>query len=730
MKKFQHRAVAAACHRPARTPALNLSLCLGVCLGLTAPPLLAQDTPASDSNTEQGTLQKVVVTGARQSTATRLPMTRRETPQSVSVVDRQRIDQETMLSINDVMSGITGVNVTFYDSQRPLYFARGFQITDFRVDGMLTYSGSTNQEYDMALYERVSVVRGANGVLTGTGVPSAVVDLQRKRPGRKLAASAAVTTGSWDYLRGEADLNLPLTQDGRWRSRMVVAAQDRKSFRDRYREDKLAWLAALEADLTPDTTVTLGYQSQDNNPQGAIWGTIPRFASDGTLAGLPRSTSFSPRWTRWDRESGTAYLQLEQAVGETWMLKAQLNRTKGDLISERVYGSGFPDPVNGGGMKLLAAVGQTEETLDAVDVHAAGPFELFGRRHDLVVGADASKLRSFSPTLSSVSSWSYVIPDLTAWDGDIPGLSYRRTGASRVARTEQQGVYANARWRVSDPLALITGVRISSWKTGTDNFNASGANTGTTGAYKVDNEVTPFLGLSYQISPAWSVYGSYASVFKPQNNKDKDNNLLAPVEGSNLEAGIKGALLGGRIEASAAIFQTRQDNFAVRDSTQPDNSLPDGSSAFIGVDGTRSRGIEFDLSGQVRPGWFVQGGFTHVSVKRHANDLIYANLPQNYLQLSTSVQLPGALSRFTLGGGVNWQSKVLGFNIPHPTLGRVTVKQGSYALVNLHLNYRISDHVQATLSVRNALDKAYWANLDYPNYGEPRNVTLALKWRL
>lgn len=710
MKRFQRRAVPAAC----------------LLFALTMPPV----AHAEDGSDEGGTLDKVVVTGARQSTSTKLPMTRHETPQSTSSVDRQRIEQETMLSVNDVMSSVTGVNVTFYDTQRPLYFARGFQITDFRVDGLLTYSGSTNQEYDTALYERINVVRGANGVLSGTGVPSAIVDLERKRPGRKLAASAAITTGSWDFLRGEADLNLPLTKDGRVRSRFVLAAQDRKSFRDRYHEDKLAWLAAVEADLTDTTTLTLGYQNQDNNPKGAIWGTIPRFASDGTLARLPRSTSFSPRWTRWDRESGTAYLQLDQALGETWALKAQFNHTQGDLVSERVYGSGFPSPVNGGGMKLLAAVGQTEDTLDALDVHAGGPFELFGRRHDLVVGADAMKLRSVSPTLTSVASWSYTIPDLSAWDGDIPGLVYGRTGASRVSLTEQHGVYANARWRLADPLSLITGVRVTSWKTRTDNHATTGAYTGTTGAYEVDNEVTPFLGLTYDLTPAVSVYGSYASVFKPQNYKDKDNHLLAPVEGSNVEAGVKASLFGGRMDVSAAVFQTRQDNYAVRDSTQPDNSLPDGSSAYIGVNGTKSRGIEFDLSGQVRPGWTVHGGFTHVSVKRHASDLIWANLPQNYLQLSTSYRLPGALNRFTIGGGVNWQSKVLGFNIPHPTLGTVTVRQGAYALVNLHLNYRISDHLQATLSVRNALDKTYWANLDYPNYGEPRNVTLALKWRL
>ena len=93
------------------------------------------------------------------------------------------------------------------------------------------------------------------------------------------------------------------------------------------------------------------------------------------------------------------------------------------------------------------------------------------------------------------------------------------------------------------------------------------------------------------------------------------------------------------------------------------------------------------------------------------------------------MRLRGAWERLTLGGGVQWQSKVQAFNVAYPTGGTVTVNQPAYALVQFNANYRISDSWTATLSVRNALDKTYWANLDYNNYGEPRFVAFSLRWR-
>lgn len=677
-------------------------------------------------------LDRVTISAARkklEGASTRLPLSARETPQSMSTIDASRLENETLISINDVMQHITGVNVSFYDTQRPLYFARGFQITDFQIDGVPTYSGSTQQEFDTVFYSRIDVVRGANGLTTGAGIPSATVNMIRKRPEKAFSAYGGLVMGSDDFHRLEADVNTPLTRDGRVRARFIASAQEKDGFRDRHSETKTAFMATVEADLTSTTTVTVGYQDQNNVPKGPIWGTIPRFASDGSLANLPRETSFSPSWTRWSRQNGTFYAQLEQKLGEDWTLKAIANHSEGNTFSLRTYASGYPDPVTGAGLKLLAAVGKSWEKRDSLDLYASGTLDLFGRTHDLVIGANGVKTTTTTPTLTSVAGWSYNIPDIRTWDGSAPAPTFSATGAKRVAETEQSGVFAMGRWKVLDALSVITGARLSYWKTGTDAFNTAGNYTATTGAYKVTDEVSPYYGIVYDLTDTVSLYASYTDLFKPQNYKDRNDNLLAPIRGSNTEFGIKGEFLDKRLAVSAAVFEAKQDNYAVRDAAVPEGSLPDGSSAYIGVNGTKTKGFELDASGQLAPGWTLSAGYANTRITRHALDLIYANLPRHTLQLSTSVRLRGAWERLTLGGGLNYQSTVTGFGILHPTLGTTTVTQGGFVLLNLHANYQLNDHFSLGLSIRNALDKTYWANLDYPNYGEPRSVMLSVRGR-
>jgi len=678
-------------------------------------------------------LDRVTISAARkklEGASTRLPLTARETPQSMSSLDAGRLENETLISINDVMQHITGVNVSFYDTQRPLYFARGFQITDFQIDGVPTYSGSTQQEFDTIFYSRIDVVRGANGLTTGAGMPSATVNMIRKRPEKVFSAYGGIVMGSDDFHRLEADVNTPLTRDGRVRARLIASAQEKDGFRKRHSESKTAVMAAVEADLSASTTLTLGYQNQNNVPKGPIWGTIPRFASDGSLAGLPRDTSFSPPWTRWSRYNETFYGLIEHKLGDDWTLKAIANHSEGNTFSLRTYGSGYPDPVTGAGLKLLAAVGKSWEKRNSLDLYASGTVQLFGRRHDLVIGANGVKTTTTTPTLSSIANWSYDIPDIRSWDGNAPAPSYRDTGAKRVAVTEQSGVFAMGRWKVLDALSVITGARLSYWKTGTDNFDTTGKFTGRSGAYKVTDEVSPYFGVVYDLSESLSLYASHTDLFKPQSNKDRNDNLLAPVRGSNTELGLKGEFFDKQLAVSAAVFEAKQDNYAVRDLSLPDDfRLPDGSYPYIGVDGTRTKGFELDVAGQIARGWTVNAGYANTRITRNAADLIYANLPRHTVQLSTSYRLPGTWEKLTLGGGLNYQSTVRGFGISHPVLGTTTVTQGGFVLLNLHANYQLNDRFSLGVSIRNALDKTYWANLDYPNYGDPRSVMLSVRGR-
>lgn len=686
----------------------------------------------TDNISEPKALRSVTISGARESASTRLQLTARETPQSVSTVSREQMERQSLTSIDAVLRNVTGVAVSFYDTQRPLYYARGFQITDFQVDGLPTFSSSTNQEFDTALYERVEIVRGANGILTGVGVPSATVNLIRKRPQRDFAASVAVTAGSWNLWRAELDLNAPITADGHVRSRIVIAPQKKDSFRDRYSEDKTAVLAALEADVGLSTVVALGFQRQTNDPKAPIWGTIPRFATDGTPVDLPISTSFSPPWTRWSRTSATTYATLEHQFNDDWSLKAALNHTEGDTFSLRTYGYGatvslapFINPTTGKGATLYAGVGGGSDKQDTVDAYLSGKLGLGGREHDLVFGLSSTRIDTRTDSYASVANWSYAIPNIYTWDGNAPAPTATKTGAYRTQVTQQTGLYTSARWRLADALSVLTGVRVTNWHRHNDNFNTAGVYLNKTAVQDETNRITPFVGAVYDITPAVSAYSSYTRIFNPQNYKDRNNQPLSPVVGSNAEVGLKTDLFDRRLQASFALFQTVQDNYGVRDSAIL-TPLPDGTFPYTAVNGTKAEGFEMEISGKVNASWRISAGLTNAKVTRAATDLIYANLPEYLVQLGTDYQFTGALAPLSLGGNLMWQSTIEGFNIPHPS-GTVTVEQSPVAVLNLRAGWKFNPKLSATLAVNNATDRKYWANLDYGNYSDPRNVSLTMR---
>ncbi len=201
--------------------------------GATASPAPAtlpaiEVTGQTDEPTE--TTRAYTVPATRASTG--LTLSPKETPQSVSVVTRQQMDDQGMQSIGDVLGSTTGITFVELDNGgRTTYRSRGFDITNYKVDGLSIIGGSSfngggSGAINMDLYDRVSIVRGANGLMGGIGDPSATVDLVRKRPGRTLGASLILRTGSWNKKNAVSDINIPLAADGRVRSRLVFSGED------------------------------------------------------------------------------------------------------------------------------------------------------------------------------------------------------------------------------------------------------------------------------------------------------------------------------------------------------------------------------------------------------------------------------------------------------------------------------------------------------------------------
>ena len=209
-------------------------------------------------------------------TATKLDLSLRHTPQSVTVVTRQRLDDMGLFALSDVMGQVTGVHVSVTDSERISYISRGYAINNFQIDGMLnTFGGSLKTNTDSAIYERIEVVRGATGLTTGAGDPSGTINMVRKRPTDTMAMSAGITLGRWGNQRLEADIGGPVALDGRVRARFVAAKQQSDSFRDIYRLDKDVFYGIVQADLSDSTLFEVGYDYQSPKTTGVTWGVVP-----------------------------------------------------------------------------------------------------------------------------------------------------------------------------------------------------------------------------------------------------------------------------------------------------------------------------------------------------------------------------------------------------------------------------------------------------------------------
>ena len=178
------------------------------------------------------------------STATKMNLSIRETPQSISVVTRQRMNDQNLTNITDVLEQTPGVTISRDASERRNIYSRGREITKYQFDGLTTHVENITQNMtqnltDMSIYDRIEVVRGATGLMTGAGDVSGMVNMVRKKPTKEFQASLEGSVGRWDDYRGSVDVSGPLVESGKLRARLVGAKQDNDSFTDYYSQKRM-----------------------------------------------------------------------------------------------------------------------------------------------------------------------------------------------------------------------------------------------------------------------------------------------------------------------------------------------------------------------------------------------------------------------------------------------------------------------------------------------------------
>lgn len=232
--------------------------------------------------------------------------TLRELPQTVTVMTHQRLQDQRLLTVEDAMERTPGITVMQQSTNSAAFYSRGFQITNFQIDGNSPIYGSAGTDglnvsgMDLAMFDRVEVMRGSDALYGTAGQPSGVINFVRKKPTKQLHANAAVSGGSWDNYRSDLDVGGAVTENGSVRARLVGSFEDRKYFYKYAKSRKHLLYGIVEADVTDSTMLTVGNSILRQNFDGYNLFGLPRY-SNGADIGLPRnwpSAQLLPRWSR------------------------------------------------------------------------------------------------------------------------------------------------------------------------------------------------------------------------------------------------------------------------------------------------------------------------------------------------------------------------------------------------------------------------------------------------
>ena len=657
--------------------------------------------------------------------ASRLELDIIDIPQSVSVITDSQMSDYQLKDIDAVLDTATGVNVERIETDRTYYTARGFDITNFQIDGvgLPLSSGNNHADEDTAIYDRIEVIRGANGLMTGVGNPSATINFIRKRPTIDNSLVINGTVGRWNYKRLELDGTYNFTEETAVRT--VLATQDSDSYLDRYQTEKNIYYVFLEHQLAENTTVSLSHSINDSKAKGNNWGANPLFYTDGSATDYDVSTNTSANWSNWDVKKQNTVFEISHVFHNGWQLRGTYSRKTTDEDTELLYVYGTPDKVTELGLKGWASEYDNDDEHDLADIYLTGDFELFGRTHEFVVGANHSSMEGKETSLYDYANGFPDIPSLLEWDGNVPKPTFKDGLTGSDVTRDQNALYFTGRFSLSEDLHLMVGGRQNDWEVKGESYGKS--------QDASDDEFIPYIGGVYQLTENAVVYASYTETFVSQTELDINDEVLEPITGESREIGIKSSLFDDDFIATFTYFETSQENVAIADV----NSKP-GEQRYYGSQGVESSGFEADLAGELLPGLQTSIGFTSfdIDVADEVDKNVADYTPDMLFKLAATYSVP-RVEGLTVGINMRWQDDisreqgVVGEGFPNAGETIVT-EQEAYALVDFMVRYQFTDDLSLTINAYNVTDEKYINSLYWAQgyYGAPVSYSATLSWSL
>lgn len=665
-------------------------------------------------------------------TAFKLPLTPRETPQTVTVVPQAIIQDFGLTDIRQIMLFAPGVAASAERGPQSYYFESRGNSLQVQYDGVPSsnrFGGrGAGMTFDAATIDRVEILHGASGLLTGPGKPGGTVNVIRKLPTEQAQVAIEAGGNSWGGWRGTADVAGPLGDTGF--GGRLVAVYERQDFYIDYADAKHSVLyGVIGRKFGENTELYAGVNLEQvaDGSYGSHYGLPANM--DGSSRDIPRKKNLGATWSDTDESLNTAFVRLRHAFSADWSLHGML--TYEDYDTSQLEGNaGVPrDPEQLDKLYLFAAIENWKADTMGLDLYLQGAFELFGRKHELMTGFNGLRRREAGDYSNSPQPLAEI--DIATWDArQAPGpysqginFVYGYTG-----EYEQYGAFGGARFSLADPLHLIVGTRLSWVEQQRDGVTDS----------KEQSVSTFYSGLVWDVSKLLSVYTSYSDIFEPHPVyvRDSSGKVLDPITGENLEVGLKLEAFDGKLNGALALFRLDQDNLA----------QADYEGALAGICGgealdpcsrasgrVRNEGFELSLSGQLARGWQIYGGYTNFKRKyktEDGGDPYAQKMPAEYLHLATNYS--AADEQWSVGASARWQETVAYngtlFFLPSQSF---STRQSAYTVVGLFGSYRLTPRFKLNAAVDNLFDKQYFSGLEWPLggmvYGDARQFSLTLR---
>lgn len=649
--------------------------------------------------------------------ATGLPLEIKDTPQSISTISQEDMRNFGFAGVNDALWLSTGLNVDQYETNRATFNSRGFEVQLTQTDGlgMSNSWGTVVGQQDTYLFNKIELIRGANGLLTGVGNASGTINYVRKRPTNKDGGEVQLSVGEYGLKRIALDYNKVLSKDNAWAGRLVVAHDDKDSHLRALNDKRTSIYGVLDGQIGENGMLTLGVTHQNHKQTSPMWGSLTLKRSQGGQAQFDVASSTSQDWTYWNTESTNAFVEYTHSLSPQWEAKLTYNVSRVKENTRLLYAYAPSGSLNADNTGLIGWPyrSHTRTDNDLLDINLSGGFDVFGREHSLIAGVSHSTQKTATDTFAPAPADMFLPLPAFPYQGNV----YREP--SWGPQTPNSGgeqkltrVYGASRLALTDSLKAIVGVNaVKLARAGNSVYGP----TLTTTQYPNTKRTSPYLGLTYDFSPTTLGYASYSEIFLHQDQADIHGRYLDPTKGVNHELGVKAEWFDRALLTSFAWFGARQQGLAEY------AGLNSAGQYYYAPADVKSRGFEVEVTGRVGKDSNISAGLTQLKLTGANGQDVFKWAPRTTVNLRYDTRLP-QLPGLKLGVAGRWQSGVE---------SRDGVKQPGYFVANAFAAYELSNKASVRLNIYNLFDKKYLGGLAYGAiYGAPRHASLTLEYKL